>query len=644
MTPEFERPRLQPSLEPQRADQRLSTAPGVERVERPSPQTTPPAEAPPPPAPRPTVGRFQNAIRVLAVALLLGAAGLVVTGQDPARDAPPPPPAVAAQAESVPNEIVVDLRDDITEAQIGDLQRQFGIVLRYKSPGSVRHKLMIGVVDPARRDAIIEAMRRHPLVEAVDRQDIYQLQNRTFVPNDPNYKDQWHLKMIGMEEAWTHTKGDGATVAIIDSGVGFMQGRDYARPQDFTAMKFRAGHDWVDGDDMPAAEDPHAHGTHVAGTIAESTDDGVLGAGVAPEATIVPLRIADGQGRADTNDFAAALQHLSDNPTNVANMSMGSPRPNQVLEHAMKMAYDKNVTLVCSAGNSQRGQPQLMYPAGYKECISVSAVGPSGNIAFYSHWGPTLDIAGPGGDQSQREEDGVCQNTIVTDRGRKVDTFYCMQGTSMAAPHVAGVAALLAAEGVKDPKEIRSILRKTAKGGQPQATKDRYGAGVLDAAKAVKSSARATKADYLRWGLAGSGILLALVLGRNLRHPTDPMFFAHKVAIAFAAGLISPLLIEKLAGFGSLWNLAGHSVVLALVFLWAPPVDRSGLWQAGGFALGLMIHLGLDADSLSVPLQVFPLWRIQAWLYTNLVLGLLFLFSAVVSRRKAYRAAFVSQT
>src|SRR3954467_3619734 len=211
MTPEFQRPRVQPPLE--RAEPGLSPASGIQRTGPPSP--TP--DAPSPSAPRPVAGRFQNAIRVLAVALLLGAAGLIVTRQDPARDAPPPPPAVAAQAESVPNEIVVDLRDDATDAQIGDLQRQFGIALRYKSPLSVRHKLMIGSVDPSRRDAVIEAMRRHPLVEAVDRQDIYKIQNRSFVPNDPNYKDQWHLKIIGMEEAWAYTKGDGATVAIIDS-------------------------------------------------------------------------------------------------------------------------------------------------------------------------------------------------------------------------------------------------------------------------------------------------------------------------------------------------------------------------------------------------------------------------------------------
>ncbi|HUB32965.1 MAG TPA: S8 family peptidase [Bryobacteraceae bacterium] len=635
MNPEPERQRLQPSLDPRRADAAIS------RVEPPAAPASASGAGPAAPAPvspaarRPAiVTRFQKVVRVLSVALLLGAAGLIVTGQDPQMDAPPPPPAVAAQAESVPNEIVVDLRDDITDGQIADLQRQFGIVLRYKSPLSVKHKLMVGTVDPARRDAVIEAMRHHPLVEAVDRQDIYRLQNRTFVPNDPNYKDQWHLKMIGMEEAWTYTKGYGATVAVIDSGVGFMQGNAYMRPQDFTEMKFRAGHDWVDGDDMPAAEDEHAHGTHVAGTIAESTDNGVLGAGVAPEAAIVPLRIADAQGRADTDNFAEALQYLADNPTNVANMSMGSPRPNQVLERALKMAYDKNVTLVCSAGNSPRGQPVLMYPAGYKECISVSAVGPSGLIAFYSHWGPTLDIAGPGGDQSQRDEDGVCQNTIVTERGRKYDGFVCLQGTSMAAPHVTGVAALLAAEGIKTPKEIRSILRKTATGGQPAATADHYGAGVLNAAKAVKSVARATRADYLRWGLSAAGILIAIVLGRNLRHPTDPMFFAHKVAIALAAGLLSPMLIEKIAGFGSLWNLVGHSVVLALLFLWAPPVDRSGVWQAGGFALGLMIHLALDADSLSVPLQVFPPWRIQIWLYANLAVGFLFLMGAIISRRK----------
>ena len=263
-------------------------------------------------------------------------------------------------------------------------------------------------------------------------------------------------------------------------------------------------------------------------------------------------------------------------------------------------------------------------------------------MAPYSNWGAGLDLVGPGGDQSQRPQDGVCQNTIRPARaygGRTEDGFFCLQGTSMAAPHVTGVAALIVASGVTDPKEVRSILRRTAKAG-PSA--EHYGAGLLDAAKAVESVSRATRADYLRWGLSAGGILIAIVLGRNLQHPTDPMFFAHKVAIAVAAGVLSPLLIERIAGFGSLWNLVGHSVVLALLFLWTPPVDRSGVWQAGGFALGLMIHLALDADSLRVPFQVFPTWRIQAWLYANLAVGLLFLIAAAVSRRKPLvRPAYV---
>jgi hypothetical protein len=249
-----------------------------------------------------------------------------------------------------------------------------------------------------------------------------------------------------------------------------------------------------------------------------------------------------------------------------------------------------------------------------------------------------LDLVGPGGDQSRNPADGVWQNTIKPTRGflgmpgPKEDGFFALQGTCMATPHVTGVAALLASLGVKDPQEIRAILRRTAKGGQPA---EHYGAGLLDAAKAVESVSRATRGDYLKWGIAGGGILLVIVLGSNLRRPTDPMFFAHKVALAFAAGIVAPFLIEKLAGFGSLWNLVGHSVVLALLFLWAPPVDRSGVWQAAGFAAGLLIHLGLDVDSLRVPFQVFPIWRVQAWLYANIAIGILFLISTIVSRGKS---------
>ena len=132
---------------------------------------------------------------------------------------------------------MVDLRDDVTDAQIAQLQQQYGITLRYNSVHSVKRKLMIGTVDPAQRDAVIQAMKANPLVEAVEPQFIYKLQNKTFVPNDPEYPRQWHLKMIGMEEAWTVTKGKGASVAVIDSGVGTMVNNTYVQLSDFASTK-----------------------------------------------------------------------------------------------------------------------------------------------------------------------------------------------------------------------------------------------------------------------------------------------------------------------------------------------------------------------------------------------------------------------
>ena len=535
----------------------------------------------------------------------------------------------------------MDLRDNATDDQIAGLQRQFGITLRYNSVHSVKRKLMIGTVDPAQRDAVIQALRAHPLVEAAEPQFVYHLQNRTFVPNDPDYPKQWHLKMIGMEDAWVRTKGAGASVAVIDSGIGTIQNNAYLQGKDFTSTKFRKGWDFVENKDIP--EDENEHGTHVAGTIAESTNNGILGAGVAPEAELMPLRVADAQGRCPSGAIADALHYLADHPTDVANMSLGSHAYSQILENAMKEAYSKNVVLVCAAGNE--GEGELSYPARYQECISVGAVGPRGVTAPYSNWGTGLDLVAPGGDQSLGPDAGVWQNTIRPTRGflglpgRKEDGFFALQGTSMATPHVTGVAALLASLGVKDPKEVRAILRRTAQSSQGRSA-EHYGAGLLNAAKAVESISRATRTDYLKWGLSAAGILLVIVLGSNLRRPTDPMFFAHKVAIAGAAGVAAPLLIEKLAGFGSLWNLAGHGIVLALLFLWAPPIDRSGVWQAGAFATGLLIHLALDADSLRVPFQVFPTWRIEAWLYANIAVGVLFLISTALSRRKAFRPAY----
>lgn len=572
--------------------------------------------------------------RVAAILLLIVAGGVLLGGDDEKTSPPPPPP--SANAETVADEIVVDLKDDVTDAQIAALGQSVGIELRYNSVHAVAAKLMVAAINPLDRDRLLLALRANPLVEAAEPQFVYHLfqaqpapagSSARFVPNDPEYRRQWHLREIGMEEAWARTKGKGATVAVIDSGVGARSQGGWIHGQDFNLTKFVKGYNFIDGkDDAP---DDNSHGTHVAGTIAESTDNGILGAGVAPEAQIMPLRVGDAEGRIRGSAVADALHFAADHGANVANMSLGGPSYSDIQQKAMAYALKKDVTLICATGND--GKEGVNYPARNKECIAVSAVGPGGLMASYSTWGKEVDLAGPGGEPRRGDAAQVWQNTfrqregLFGPWGPRIDSFFPLSGTSMATPHVSGVAALLVSLGMTDPKEIRSQLRKTAKKYAPA---DHYGAGILDAAKAVESVQRSNKTNWVQLGLAAAAMVLLLTVGRNLRRKTDPMFFVHQIAVALAAGLFFPVILEKFLGFGNLWNLAGHSVILGVAFLMTPKLDRSGFWKAFAFTLGIVIHLLLDADSGRAPFQVYPQERILFWMYANAAVGLYFAASS----------------
>ncbi len=632
-----------PENEPERELSRERRSPVPEaKIQRldPRPETQPVSAPASSPAPQPSRLSFQKLRRATAILLLLISGGVLIGGADEKQRPAPEPP--AAISESIPDEIVVDLKDTITDAEITALGQSLGIELKYNSIHSVAAKLMVAKINPNDRGRLLTLLRASPLVEGAEPQFLYHVDqaaapSNTFVPNDPDYRRQWHLSMIGMETAWTKSRGKGVTVAVVDTGTGGMTANGLVQAQDFDPARFVKGYNFADKQDL--APDDNGHGTHVSGTIAESTDNGVLGAGVAPEANIMSLRVADAKGALLLSSLTDAIRFAADHGANVINMSLSGPNYSQIAESAMTYAYKKNITLVCAAGNT--GQQGVRYPAKYKECIAVSAAGPGAMIASYSTWGKELDIAGPGGDPTQGDSGMIWQNTFMQRRGffgpsgPRVDSIFPLNGTSMAAPHVAGVAALLVSMGMTDPKEIRSQIRKSAKKYAPA---DHYGAGLLDAAKATESVQRATRYNWLQIGLAaGIGVLL-LTIGRSLQKPTDPMFFVHKIAVALAVGLFFPVALEKLAGFGSYWNLLGHSVIVAILFLMLPRLDRSGFWQAFAFTFGIVIHLLLDADSGRAPFQVYPQQRILFWMYMNAAVGLYFCASAYRNARQVAMA------
>ena len=400
-------------------------------------------------------------------------------------------------------------------------------------------------------------------------------------PNDPMYDQQWNFKMVGAEDAWKKTKGKGVIVAVIDTGVAAETTGKGKQCRDFNTTKFVKGYDFVNKDADPY--DDHGHGTHVAGTIAESTNNNEGVAGLAYEATIMPLKVLSASGSGYSSDIADAIRYAADKGANVINMSLGANTPSSVIHKACQYAVKKGVTIVCAAGNSFK--EGVGYPAAFPECIAVSSVGPSGQLATYSSYGKEVALAAPGGDmmESGDPKDGILQNTVMTasERG-KGDDYYAFQGTSMACPHVAAVAALIESQGVHDPARVRDILTKTA---TPNGDRVKYGAGILSAVSAV-SMTSAVEGMKLRHILLLGGIFLLMAIG-----PRRSFGTRMGMASALGLGFFGADFATNLLGANSPWNLLTFSAILPGVAYLATRKSLSGAKITGAFALGVAINL-----------------------------------------------------
>lgn len=388
----------------------------------------------------------------------------------------PLPESRVAFEEVDADELVIDFRDGITKEDYDAIERAWGIDVEFNSVYGTTTGVAIGRVDPERRDALLEQIRRHPEVESAEPLMRYRT---SLVPNDPRYREQWHLEMIGMKEAWEVSQGEGVIVAVIDTGIAYEDHGEFRVVPDLKGTRFVPGYDFVNDDTH--ANDDHGHGTHVAGTIAQRTNNGEGVAGVAFKATLMPVKVLDQNGMGTSSDIAEAIRWAVDHGAKVLNLSLGGGSRSEVMAAAVAYARSKGAVVVAAAGNAGRGVVE--YPAAYPGAVAVSAVGPDGELAFYSSYGKHLDLAAPGGDKRSGESGGVLQNTIARgDPSRSVYDYY--QGTSMAAPHVAGVAALLFAAGAKTPDEVEKALFEgaTKKG---EGWNERYGHGVLNAKGAL---------------------------------------------------------------------------------------------------------------------------------------------------------------
>jgi serine protease len=569
-----------------------------------------------------------------------------------AHPATPSAPTESAGDWTDGSQLEVQMKPGTNDAALAELSQKIGATVTWNSASSRDETDVADVAAPEGADAqkLLDQLRSDPRVETADRvhflrepgteaEEIAGAQpdalpgaeepdRGRWKPNDPRYNEQWNFQMVKAEEAWDVTKGKGAVVAVIDTGVAYKDTRQGKRARDFANTEFVPGYDFVNHNDMP--NDDQGHGTHVSGTIAESTDNREGVAGLAFEAKIMPLKVLSASGSGRTNDIAEAIRWAADHGANVINMSLGGPFPDSLMSSACEYAHKKGVTIVCAAGNS--GREGVGYPAAYKECIAVSAVGPKGDLSFYSSWGRQVAIAAPGGDkQVGGDSGGILQNTMMPgENGAVQDDYFAFQGTSMASPHVAAVAAMIVSQGVKNPDDVKAVLAKSA---QKKGPSEKYGAGILDAAAAVRL-ARATFDDSIArfWMVV---CLFAFNYGIwSLRRKKDPSVAApFWGTVAFAFGLLFPDWLTGLLGQSSAFNLIGHSILIPAALLVMGADGKKERRLLGLMALGLTLHVGWEFLHNTTPFgPEIGFWQLLPWIGVNLVVGFGMLVSGLTAK------------
>jgi serine protease len=336
------------------------------------------------------------------------------------------------------------------------------------------------------------------------------------LPNDPGIRGypgglaalQWNFfGAFGVNalEAWSNLAGHapggrGVRIAVLDTGVAYRTLGRFRRAPDFAGTRFVAPYDFVDRTPYPV--DRNGHGTHVAGTIAEATNNGLGVTGLAWGATIMPVRVLDAHGFGDAATIAKGIRYAVRHGAKVVNLSLEfstSVRRSEIpdITAALRYATGRGAVVVGSSGNE--GEARIAYPARTSNVISVGATTDDGCLANFSNDGFGLDLVAPGGgDDADLANDPNCQpgrhgadiyQMTYTDSVARFGLPSGFDGTSMAAPHVSAAAALVIASGVlgtqPTPSQVECRLEATAKPLGIPGPNRVYGSGLVDAGAAT---------------------------------------------------------------------------------------------------------------------------------------------------------------
>ena len=413
-----------------------------------------------------------------------------------------------AEAETyVPGEVIVKYRDGTSGIAQQAVEQTTGTDILLEAPGGTA-QLEIEDGDSVRQT--VDELQSDPSV-AYARPN-YVARASAFVPDDPAFPRQWNLSGpfgVNMPEAWDLAAargapgGAGAVVAVLDTGVAYQNWGRYRRAPDL--RRFVRGYDFVDFDRHP--NDQNGHGTHVSGTIAQTTNNGLGAAGIAYGAKIMPVRVLDADGAGDTFSISRGIRFAARRNVDVINLSLefdASVRASQIpdIVSALRYAREKGVVVVAAGGN--QGDALVAYPARARSVIGVAATTIRGCQADYSNSGVSTDLAAPGGGVDAMNSDDAYDEAVCRpkERGPFIfqETFTTSvrrfglprgyEGTSMASPHVAGAAALVVATqrlgANPEPGEVERLLESTARDIGEPGFDNRYGHGLLDVAAALR--------------------------------------------------------------------------------------------------------------------------------------------------------------
>jgi serine protease len=484
--------------------------------------------------------------RVLAFLVLAAIAAWLVVPRVHAQQ-PTPAPAFLSTAERlrafvdasanggyIPGETLVKFREGTAPA---DQTRALSALRRGTTGASSRwigsSVLLVSTPDDGDAAAIAATLARQPEVEWA--QPNY-VRKKKLRPNDPGYVLQWNMDLINLPGAWDINRGAAptVTVALIDSGVNTATTTPtfrlwtgdhfenvaipFATNPDIATGRIRAGRDFVFW--AGPVLDLDGHGTQVAGTILQETNNSFGTAGIAYQASLLPLKVCFGywdvqllMGMANVPGFAnaddtgcpddaigQAIRFAADSGAQIINISLSGGAPAPFLRDALNYAVSRGSFVAMAVGNEFFDGNPTEYPAAYAAqingAVAVGAVNRSSKRAPYSNTGSYVELVAPGGDFTDGALDGLVtqigldfrlfdQTSVVRPRFDRYDLI-SVEGTSAASPHVAGVAALLYAQGITSPAAIESALERTATDLGTAGRDPEYGFGLINARAAVR--------------------------------------------------------------------------------------------------------------------------------------------------------------